>query len=99
MHNKGYYYSYEACHCGGFIIMQNDPEHVLDPIREKGFTIKEKLDPYYFLGGDFERFKEPNTDNDIMTLGSKTYVKIMMEKFKNYFCFDNYKQHAMMPPD
>ena len=49
------------------IVVHKDPDHVFESTRGKGFTIKDMSDLDYFLGGDFERFKEPNTDNKIMT--------------------------------
>ena len=53
--------------------------------------------PYYFLGGYFKRVKYPNTNSDVLTWGSKTYVKRMMDTFKNTFGFDPSKQHSVMP--
>ena len=72
---------------------------MFDSIIGKGFTNKETPSPDYFLGGYFERVKEPNTDNEILTWVSKTYVKIMMENFKNTYVFDPPKQHSAMPPE
>ena len=68
-------------------------------IRGNGFTIKETSAPEYLLGGYFERVKEPKTDNEILTWGSKTYVKCVTENFKNTFVFETSKQHVTMPPD
>ena len=72
---------------------------MFDSIIGKGFTNKETPSPDYFLGGYFERVKEPNTDNEILTWVSKTYVKNMMENFKNTYVFDPPKQHSAMPPE
>ena len=55
--------------------------------------------PDYFLGGYFERVKNPNTDNEILKWGSKTYSKRPMEKIKNTFVFEDYKQHFAMTPE
>ena len=88
-----------ACYCDDLIIVHKDPEHVFDSMRRKGFTIKETSAPDYFLGGDFERFREPKNDNKILTWDSKTYVKRMMDNFKNPFGFDTSKQHAAILPD
>ena len=72
---------------------------MFDSIIGKGLTTKEMSAPEYFLGGDFERVKEPNTDNEILTWGSKTYVKHMMDNFNNNFGFDTSKKHNAIPPD
>ena len=45
------------------------------------------------------RVKEPKTDNGIITWGSKTYGKRMMENFNKCFGFEPSKQHARIPPD
>ena len=79
--------------------MYKDPEHLFHSIRGKGFTIKEKSAPDYFLGGDFKPIREPKTHNKILTLGSKTYVKSMMDNFNNTFGVDISKQHGAMPPE
>ena len=81
------------------IFVRKYPDNVFESIRGKGFTIKDTLDPYYFLGGYFERVKEPKTNNKIMTWGSNTYVKCMMDNFKNTFGFDTSQQHSDMPPE
>ena len=52
----------------------------------------------YFLGGDIEHVKEHKTDNEILARGSNTFVKRMMENFKNTFCFEPSTQHATIPP-
>ena len=67
--------------------------------RAPTYAIKETSDPDYFLGGYFKRVKDPNTDNKILTWGSKIYVKQMIENFKNTFGFDPSKQHSTIPPD
>ena len=59
--NKGDYYSYESCYCDDLIVVQKDPDHLFDSIRKKRFTIKEMLDPYYFLEGDSDHVKDPKT--------------------------------------
>ena len=88
-----------ACYCDDLIIVHKDPEHVFDSMRRKGFTIKETSAPDYFLGGDFERVKEPNTNNKILAWGSTTYVKRMMDNFNNILGFEPSKKHAAIPPD
>ena len=80
------------------IVLQKDPGHVFDSIRGKEFITKYTSAPYYFLGGYFERVKDPKTDNEILTWGSKTYVKCLMENFNNTFGFEASKQHATMNP-
>ena len=41
----------------------------------------------------------PNTENEILKWGSNTYVKRMMENFKNNFGFYPSKEHSTMTPD
>ena len=72
---------------------------MFDSIQGKGFTIKEKSAPEYFLGRNFEHVKEPKTYNDILKWGSKTYVKRMMDNFKNTFRFETFNKHASVPPE
>ena len=67
MRNEVYYYSYVTCYWNNTIVIHKYPEHVFDSIIGKGFTIKETSDPDYFLGGYFNRVKDPNTDNKILT--------------------------------
>ena len=57
------YYSYMAYYCDDLIVVHKYPGHVFDSILGKGFTIKETYVPEYFLGGNFERVKEPKYDN------------------------------------
>ena len=99
MHNEGKYYQYVTLYCDDLIIEHKDPYHLFESIRGKYFIIKDTLSPEYFLGGDFEPFKEPNTENQIPTWGSKTYVKRMMYNFKNTFRFGPSKQDAVIPLD
>ena len=88
-----------ACYCNYLIVVNKEPDRLFDSIREKCFTIKETSAPEYFLEGDFESAKEPNTDNDILAWGYKTYVKCMMDNFNNTFGFDTSKKNAAIPPD
>ena len=99
MRNEGYYYSYVACYYDYLISVHKYYYHVLESIRVNGFTIKETLTIYYFLGGYFKHFKYPKTDNNILKWVSKKCVKRMMENFKNTFGFDPSNQYGVMPPD
>ena len=56
-------------YCDDMIFVRKYPDNVFESIRGKGFTIKDTLDPYYFLGGYFERVKEPKTNNKILKWG------------------------------
>ena len=78
--------------------MHKDPGCAFESIIGNEFVIKETSSPDYFLGGYFESFKDPKTDNEILTWGSKTYVKRLMENFKNTFSFEASKQHSAMNP-
>ena len=99
MRNKGEYYSYMACYFYDMVSVHKYSDHIFDSIRGNGFTIKETSAPDYFLGGYFRCFKDPKTNIMILTWGSKTYVKRMVEKFKNTFVFDPSKKHSVMPPE
>ena len=99
MRDEGNYYLYMVCYCDDMIVVHKYPDHVFDSILGKGFTIKEISYPEYFLGRYFECVKEPNSNNEILTSGSKTYVKRTMKNFKNNFAYDPYKKHYSMPPD
>ena len=88
-----------ACYCNYLIVVHKEPDRLFDSIREKCFTIKETSAPEYFLEGDFESAKEPNTDNDILAWGYKTYVKCMMDNSKNTFIFEPSKQYSAMLPE
>ena len=99
MRSERDYYYYVDCYCDGMIVMHKEPNHVFYSIRGKGFTIKETSSTDYFIGGDFERVKEPNTNSNILTWGYKTYFKRMMDNFKNTFGFEPSKKHAAMTPD
>ena len=72
---------------------------MFDSIRRKVFNIKETSAPEYFLGGYFEHVKEPKTDIEVLTWGSKTHVKRTMETFNNNFYFEPYEKHATTTPD
>ena len=99
MCNEGDYYYYVARYCNFLVVVHRDPGHVFDSIIGKGFTIMETLSTEYFLGGDFDNVKQHKTRNEILSWGSNTYVKPMMDNFKNTFCFYPSKQHATIPPD
>ena len=77
--------------------MNKDSDHVFESIWGKVFTIKDKYAPGYFLDSDFERVKEPKSDNNILTWGFKTSVNQIMYNFKNTFRFEPSKKHSDMP--
>ena len=78
------------------IVVKKDPDHLFDLIWGKGFTIKETYAQEYFLGGNFERVKEPKSNNQILAWSTNTCVKRMIDNFKITFIFEPNKQHAAM---
>ena len=88
-----------TCYLYYLIIVHKDPDHLFDSIRGKGLTIKETSAPDYFLGVDFEHVKELKINNNILKLGSKTYLKHMMNNCKNTLGSEPSRKHAVIPPD
>ena len=86
-------------YCNDPVTVNKYPDHLFYYIIGKEFTIKETSAPDYFLGGYFECVKYPKTNNKILTWGSNTYAKHVMEIFKTTFVFETSKQHFAMPPD
>ena len=62
-----------------------------------GFTIKGASATENFLGSNFDNAKEPKPNSEILMCCSKTYVKRMMDNFKNTFFFEPSKEHTAMP--
>ena len=79
--------------------MHKNSGYAFDSIIGNEFIIKETSSPDYCLGGYYYSVKEPKTDNEILTWGSNTYVKRLMENFKNTFGFEDSKQHVVMTPE
>ena len=97
--DEGDYYSYVEFYCNDLIFLHKDPDCIFYSILVKGFTFKDTSAPEYFLCGNFECAKDPKSNNEILTWVSKTYVKHMMDNFKNTFGFDLFYQHSSMPPN
>ena len=64
------------------LIMTPDNAAVLKDLQSRFKKLKDVGAPEYYLGGDFKR--ESGTE-DVLTLGSKTYVKRMLDQYEKLF--------------